>query len=303
MTSLAWDRQAGVLRFETELLAGVIRADGTHHGVADLVYRPTGVRIDQGIALALYRLLCRDGWMGEAREMGHVAVPTEDGVEVRWEPCLAHQVRLQARFVIREPGLIDCIIDVTGKSFYRDYELFLSSYFTSQFRPGVYLQPVHGEDLSGPTQVLPEANPIFREMYLAFPRDERAAHLITDGRWQRGRHWTRFLPARYYGLPLGFYTQREGVVDVLLMGRPSDTFAVNMAYATLDPIDRVGQHNSLYLSLFGRDLHPGERWQTAVRLVVGTFGRDSATHRAQYEHFLAYYGDGPRTYEVTWNSD
>ncbi len=82
------------------------------------------------------------------------------------------------------------------------------------------------------------------------------------------------------------------------MGLPRDVFAVSMAYATADPPDRVGQHNSLYLSLFGRDLHPGERWQTVVRLVVGPFGQDPEQHRALYAAFLQAYQDLPAVLEV-----
>ncbi len=42
------------------------------------------------------------------------------------------------------------------------------------------------------------------------PCNEAAAHCLTDGRWQRGRHFTRFLGARYCALPLGFYGQVGG---------------------------------------------------------------------------------------------
>lgn len=298
MTGLNWNAETGELRFETELLRGTLRADGSRHAITELIYRPTDTRVDRGMLLALYRLLSRSAWMGEARVMSHTVTPTEDGIELVWAPGLAHQARLSARFAIREPACVDCIIDVVGCAYYPDYEVFVSNYFASTLRSGGYVRPVPGEGDESVVQVQPEANPVFREMYVAFPRDEPAAHLITDGRWQRGRHFTRFLPARYYGLPLGFYSQREGPVDVLVMGLPRDTFAVSMAYATDDPADRVGQHNSLYLSLFGRDLHPGERWQTAVRLAVGDFNRDPRQHRAQYDEFVAVYGSEPKVLEL-----
>lgn len=287
MTHLAWNAESGELRFRTESLEGTLRADGTRHAVTQLIHRPTGVRVDRDMLLAIYRLLSRSAWMGEARVMSHTVRPTEDGIELAWMPRLAHQVLLSARFAIHEPDYIDCTIGVVGHAYYPDYEVFVSNYFARSFRSGGYVGPARGEEMKASIQVQPQGSPIFREMYITFPRDEQSAHLITDGRWQRGRHFTRFLPARYYGLPLGFYSQTEGPLDVLLMGLPCDTFAVSMAYATDDPSDNVGQHNSFYLSLFGKDLHPGERWQTTVRLVVGAFSRDPRQHSAQYEKFLA----------------
>lgn len=298
MSRITWNANDGRLDFQTELLQGTLRADGTRHGIVELIHRPTGARIDRDFVLALYRLLCRSGWMGEAREMSHTVRPTDAGLELTWAPRPAHAVQLSARFAILEPNAIDCTIGVVGHAFYPDYEVFLSNYFAKGLRSGGYLQPTGRDSAIEPEQIQPVANGLFREMYISFPRDERAANLITDGRWQRGRHFTRFLPARYYGLPIGFYSQGSGPVDVLVMGRPDDTFAVSMAYATDDPQDAVGQHNSLYLSLFGKDLHPGERWETTVRLVVDDSNRDASRHRAAYADFLAAHGKSAATLDV-----
>lgn len=294
MTTLDWNAVAGRLRFETEMLRGMVVADGQEQVISEVTYKPSGVRVDTGMMLAPYRLLARGAWMGEARVMPHRAEPTGDGIDIVWGASLQHQATLRLRITFPEPGAIDVAIDVTGHALYRDYELFMSSYFREGFRSGAYVAPVLGEAADRVVQLRPEANPLFREMYLAFPRDERAANIVTDGRWQRGRHHTRFLPARYYGLPLGFYGQRDGPLDVLFMGSPEDVFAVNMAYATEEPDDHVGQHNSLYLSLFGRDLHPGERWQTRVRLAFGDFDRDPVAHREAYDRFLEGHAPTPR---------
>lgn len=286
MTKLDWNASEGQLQFETTVLRGVLRADGRHHSISELVYKPTDTRVDSGMMLAPYRLLARSAWMGEARAMPHRVNPTEDGIEIIWDASLNHQVTLGMRITFPDPHLIDTTIDVTGHAFYPDYEVFLSAYFRQGFRSGAYVRPAMGESPTTAIQLQPEGNPLFREMYLAFPRDEQAAHIITDGRWQRGRHHTRFLPARYYGLPLGFYGQTGGALDVLFMGTPEDVFAVNMAYLAADPEDQVGQHNSLYLSLFGRDLHPGERWRTRVRLAFGEYGRDQNAHQQEYQRFI-----------------
>ena len=54
----------------------------------------------------------------------------------------------------------------------------------------------------------------------------------------------------------------SGPVDALLMGRTEDVQAVGLTYAGDEANDGVAGHRSQYLSLFGRDLHPGEGWRT-----------------------------------------
>jgi hypothetical protein len=287
MTQLNWQSDDGILEFETKLLKGILQANGHHQAITQLIYKPTSTRLDNGMMLAPYRLLSHSGWMGEARSMAHQATAIEDGLQIVWSPTHAHQATLSTHIRFREPGYIDTDIDVVGHAFYPNYEVFMSAYFREGFRSGGYLSSIKTKSSNAVVQVRPEHNPIFQEMYLSFPRDEAAAHVITDGRWQRGRHHTRFLPARFYGLPLGFYSQVDGPVEALFMGLPDDVYSVNMAYFTDDPNDHVGQHNSLYLSLFGQDLHPGERWQTTVRFTVGEFGGDQDMHQEEYRQFLS----------------
>ena len=284
MTTFTWNADQGRGEFQTDRLTGVLRADGRQVLISEVIDRLSGRRIDGGMLFAPYRLLARSAWMGEAREMTHRVTPQANGIDVEWEPSIAHQVSLRMEIRIGRVGILDCAIEVVGHAYYPAYEVFLSSYFARGFAPGGYLAPLAPSELDA-TQVRPQANPIFREMYVAFPRDEAAAGLLTDGRWRRGRHHTRFLAARYYGMPLGFYARDDGPLDVLLMGLPEDVYSVSMAYRTDDPSDDVGQHNSLYLSLFGRDLHPGERWRTSVRLVIDDFNRDRERHRTAFDAF------------------
>jgi hypothetical protein len=188
--------------------------------------------------------------------------------------------------LIVSDNAIDCTIDVASYAAYADYELMMSAYFAEGFKPGAYIGPGVRGPVAEIEQVRPVAAPFLRDLYLAFPRDERAANILTDGRWQRGRHLTRFAPVRYYAIPFGFYSHQATGLDILLMSRAEDVFAVSMAYHSDDPTDDVGQHRSLYLSLFGRDLDPGQRVQTAVRLQLGEWGGDATAHQNQYARFL-----------------
>jgi hypothetical protein len=187
---------------------------------------------------------------------------------------------------ITGPDTIDCTVDVASYARYPDYELMISAYFAEGLKPGAYIGPGVRGPVEEIEQIRPVATPFVRDMYLAFPRDERSANIVTDGRWQRGRHLTRFAPVRYYALPLGFYAHQESGLDVLLMAESADVFAVSMAYHSDDPQDDVGQHRSLYLSLFGRDLDPGQRMRARYRLQLGAFHSRVDEHARQYQRFL-----------------
>ncbi len=283
----------GELSFRTAGLEGTMLADGRRHGVTRLVHRPSGVELTGGPGplLALYRILCRDGWLGEAREMRHAVEAGDDGLRLVWEPRALHLARLEAYFQVRSDDALDLEVTVTGCAAYEAYEVFLSNYFHPALRSGGYVRP-SGEppeaQCAGMVQIEPEAHPVFRNLYVTLPRDEAAAHLFTDGRWQRGRHWTRFLPARYYSRPMGYYRHQAANVDVLIMGLEADVPAVSMAYAPGDfGPDHVSDHHSLYFSLWGRDLRPGARWCTKLRLVVGAWGGDPNEHLRHWQAFAA----------------
>jgi hypothetical protein len=134
-------------------------------------------------------------------------------------------------------------------------------------------------------QLRPQVADVFEGMWPSFPRDEAAAHSLTDGRFQSGRWHFRALGARYYSMPVAFFS--DGAVDVLLMGRPADVAAVTVAYAADESMDGVAAHRSFYFSLFGCDLTAGKPVSARVRLVVEALGADAALHEARYREFLA----------------
>lgn len=267
--------------FESDLIQARVESDGialrSHY-----IEKATGVRI--GELLLPYRLLSRDGWHGEAREMQHRFTPGQNGYEVDWAATIAHPVNLHMAVQASGEGTFDVTVRAEILGSLPDYELFQSWYFDPGYEAGSYVTPLPYETPSAPgvLQVCPRDGDLYREMYVSFPRDERAAELLCDGRWQRGRHFTRFLPCRYYALPLGFYANRSNGLGIVMMGRREDTFAVNMAYHSDDPQNSVGCHNSFYLSLLGRDVKAGETVTTRFRMVIGRFGADAGRHLAEW---------------------
>jgi len=113
---------------------------------------------------------------------------------------------------------------------------------------------------------------------------------MTDGRGQKGRWYWRVACGRRYAYPIGFATDRQ--VDVVLMGRPEDVSSVGVTYsADGDNYDGVARHHALYLSLFGKDLYPGDGWRTQVRLVIATHeDRDNAI-LATFKQFVDEHPD------------
>jgi hypothetical protein len=298
-----WDAGRGTFSFRTQGMEGVLAADGVRHGVLQLTERQSGFSVTGGPLLAVYRLLARGAWMGEAREMPHRVEGLPDGLRLTWPPRLVHQVHLTATFRVVEAAGVDALdleLDAVGHAAYDGYEVFVSNYFAPGLRTGAYVRAVAGEPSDeGLVRVEPLAHPAFRGMYLAFPRDDAASALYTDGRWQAGRHRTRFAPLRPWGLPVAVARFPEPGVDVLIMGLPEDVAGVCMAYAAPPgEDDEVAAHRSLYLSCWGRDLRPGIRWRTVVRLAVGRWHGDPRAHREAWSLFLAAYRDYPRTAEV-----
>ncbi len=286
MADLNWNAEQGELEFQLAELKGVVTANGSRVRVRSLTHKPSQTLIGD-ILMTPYRALCRSGWMGELRIMGHTAAPTETGLRVVWRPRLAHLAQVAMDVTPREPNIIDVDFEVVGHQHYPKYEILLSNYFTEHFSGGAYVQPPPYVTERPPMGefVRPNNEPIYRDMYVGFPRDEASAHILSDGRWQSGRNWTRFLAARYYAHPVGVYSQVDGPLDALVMGLRDDVFSVSMAYSAIGGLDRVAKHYSLYLHLFGEDLAPGALWRTRTRLIVGPYERSADVHQKLLQQF------------------
>ena len=249
-------------------------------------------------AFSVFRAYARSGWLTELRATQPGVSRKENGATLTWPPTFQHQAKLCATFSVKEPDCIDLDIAVVGCTYYRDYELLISNYVAPSLRGGLFVKEPGDALDGGPEKVMVTSSPVYQGMYPFFPRDERAAHVMTDGRGQKGRwHW-QVVCGRPYAFPLGFAS--DGRVDVLLMGRPEDVSAVGVTYSgNGERCDGVARHHALYLSLFGRDLHPGEGWRTQVRLVVGAYGNRVEKLVSAFERFREEKAGISRTFEVS----
>jgi len=304
-----WNDGGTEFSFETEELRGVLVADcgsaepqNNRHRIRDLVHKPSGVRVtpeggmmEQAGSFTLFRCYAHDAWLTELRSLEPVVTRHDDGATLLWPPKIEHQVRTTARFIVREPNLIDVDLSVEGYCHYPDYELLFSNYVAPDLKGNLFVtkNPLGGGDCE---RICVTDNPAFHGMYNFFPRDERAAHTMTDGRGQRGRWYWRPACGRPYAYPMGCACN-DGT-SVLLMGRPEDVSGVGVTYsAEGDNYDGVAKHHALYLSLFCRDLSPGEAWRTQVRLAVC----DGVTDRVALDacdSFLSEVASIPRSFEI-----
>jgi hypothetical protein len=305
-----WHDTKDELNFESETLTGTLVADcgeetsNNRHHIKNLIHNPTGTRVTpeggmmQGAgSFTLFRVLARSSWLTELRATRPSVERKEDGAILIWEPTIKHQVKTTADFSIKDPNIIDIDISIEGYAYYPDYELLCSNYVSEQLSGGLFVRQNELSDEGGHEKILVTDNAAFHGMYNFFPRDEYAAHIMTDGRGQKGRWYWRLACGRRYACPLGFAT--DGQVDVLFMGRPEDVYAVGATYAAdAEHADGVARHHALYLSLFGRDLHPGDGRRTQVRLVVDGFMNQEERLLGVYEAFLSDVADVERTFEV-----
>ena len=120
---------------------------------------------------------------------------------------------------------------------------------------------------------------------------------MTDGRGQRGRHYWRVACGRPYAYPIALTANDKTLVA--LMGRPQDVSSVGVTYwGEAGADDGVAQHHAQYLSLFARDLHPGDGWRTRVRLAIGDESPEGRDPLALFESFLAGDDGQPDRFEI-----
>ncbi len=244
--------------FDTGELRGRLRNDGRPVGLAPLIETRTGRNLAQrqGV-LSIYRLLephrrHPDGW----DRADTVARLHPDGsVETVWPATEAAPFELRATWRWASANAVDLAIRLEARAPLRAFEVFCASYFAGFERAFACVRAPEGP-LWRPADP-PEG------VWQAFPRDEAAAARLRDGRWQIPPRPVDWAIRPTFALPAGLRLDSASGLAAFILGRSSDCFAVLMPH-------HEEPHRSLYLSLFGHDLAPGERASTAVRLLIAS---------------------------------
>ena len=299
---VTWNPEIEKMEFNLSHLSGVINFSKSHHfsevryTPSNMLISPDGSGMEHVGLLNFFRVLVSGGYLTELRAEKPLVKPEKDGVTLTWLPTIRRQANVTIRFTFREPNIIDMDMSVESLANYPGFEILLSAYHAPGFVSGAYV----AKEEFGP--VVPEQiritdQPMIHGIWPFFPRDEAGANLLTDGRHQKGRWYWRMAVGRRYGMPMAFFN--KGDVDVLLMGRPEDVYAVGATYEGDPETDDIAAHRSLYLSLFGEDLVAGEGRRTQMRMVIGKFGSDPKKHASLYEAFLNDVKLKPRSHEST----
>lgn len=254
--------------FNTGVLRGKLRADGKSKGLSAVVHVPSGMVLDSSLGLfSHYRVFSANhrystaawDWPSEAR------LAPDGSVEVRWPATAERPFELSAVYRWAAPDTLDLETRVQAKTALAKFESFLASYFSEGFTNAVVW--VRSEGATGGRFMAAGKS---CGHWLAFPRDEAAAAIIQDGRWKYAPSPVDWVIMPRLAQPLGSRCCPANGLRALLMSPPPDCFAL------LTPFD-TDPHRSMYLSLFGRDLKPGETARARARLVIGIMSGERTT--------------------------
>ncbi len=244
--------------FDTGVLKGKLRAEGKSTGLSSVVHLPTGMTLDSSMGLmGHYRFFGTNQrystaawfWPSEAKLR-------EDGsVEAHWPSAADRPFELRAVYRWADPNTLDVETIVQAKTNLTRFEVFLASYFSEAFTNAAVSVRSNG-------QTRFEAADKRYGAWQAFPRDDQAAAIIQDGRWKFPPYPVDWVARTPLAKPLGVRRCAVNGLDAVVMSPPADCFAV------MTPFD-ADPHRSMYLSLFGRDLKPGEVARARARLIIG----------------------------------
>ncbi len=274
MTAQLAFRSAGnEFTFDTGVLQGKLRAGGKANGLSSVVHIPSGVRLDASLGLfSHYRVFTVEkrygtaawDWAAESR------LNPDGSVETRWPATAERPFELRATYRWASPNALDVETRVESKADLQGFEVFLATYLTAGFTNAqVYTNP--GQPAFKP--VLPEAG-----TWQAFPRDDKAAAIIKDGRWKLEPNPVDWTIMPRLAAPLAIRRAPATQLTSVVMAQPSDCFAVCTPH-------QFEPHYSTYLSLFGEDIKAGNAKVARTRLLIGAGLTDTEAVTA-YKSFL-----------------
>lgn len=261
------------VEFDTGVFRGSVRLDGKSQGIPSLIHIPTGINVAAepklpGL-LSYYRIFSTGKrYTHAARDWPVTFKILEDGaLRIAFAPAPEHPLELTGTFRWSAPDTLDLETTVTPQVDLPKFEVFLSSYLAKGYEGSVYLKP-NRYSKTKPTFIRTNWSELTDGNYLIFPRELTDLPMIYDGRWEIGPSPVTWAFSRYLEAPVGVRRNAENGLAIAWMARPEDCFAIALPY-NKQPPDGVSGHESLYLSLFGRDL-PADQTATArCRMIVG----------------------------------
>jgi hypothetical protein len=247
--------------FDTTVLRGKLHANGKPMGLTEVVHIPSGKRLDASAGiLSFYRVFTANKRYGTAAwdwPNGKATRLPDGAVEYAWPATDDRPFEFKAIYLWKNPTTIDVEITVTARAELKGFESFLASYFAKDLAtPAAYVAKLPDLDKPGFLVAKKDAGD-----WQMFPRDEKSAPLIKDGRWTIEPNPVDWALRPQLAAPLCIRRDADNKLAVIVMAPPEDCFAVAMPY-------EGEQHFSMYLSLLGRDLKAGQTLKAHGRLVV-----------------------------------
>ncbi len=263
--------------FDTGMLRGRLRAGGESKGLTEVVHVPSGITLDSSMGLfGHYRVFTADTrygsgawhWPSEAQ------LRADGSVEVRWTATKDRPFELRAVYKWATPSALDVETSVEARTNLTKFESFLASYFSPSFTNSlVYVGGAAGGP--GVPAFTPAEQPA--GVWQAFPRDDAAVSVIRDGRWTHPPSPVDWTIMPRLAKPIGLRRNMAAGLTAIVMAPPNDCFAVLTPHQT-------EAHRSMYLSLFGRDLKPGETASAHARLLIAAKPSDAEIVRAYNDY-------------------
>jgi hypothetical protein len=264
-------------RFDTGALRGALRSEGRSRGLIPVVDCASGTAIARGAGLfSHYRLLDAEsryghaGWDWASRSR----LLADGSVEVRWTADEEHPFDMTARYRWAASNALDVTTSVVPREDLECFEVFLASYFHGFPTSLVYVGS--SPETGGQPGFLKAKKTA--GVWQMFPRDEKAARLIGDGRWQRPPNPVQWTIMPRLARPLAMRRDEATGLSGLVMAPAEDCFAVATPYGEEG-------HRSLYLCLFGHDVQAGRNATVRSRLVIDR-GISHERAVALYEAYL-----------------
>ena len=247
----------GEFTFDTGVLRGNLRADGKSLGLSSVVHVPSDTVLDRSMGLfSHYRLFTN----GKRYGAGVWDLPSNanlrpDGaVEMTVINAPDRPFELRAIYRWHDPATLDLETVVKAKRDLPGFEVFLASYFGSQFTNALVFTTIDSE----PKFVAADRSAGHWQMYV---RDDAALGLVNDGRWTFPPNPVDWTVCGKLGQPFAIRRALDLNLNALLMAPVGECFAIATPHQT-------ESHYSTYFSLFGRDLKSGETAHARSRLAI-----------------------------------
>ncbi len=251
----------GGYTFDTGVVKGMLRQNGTSRALTSVVHIPTGTRLDGSVGIAgHYRVFTKNKRYGTAAwDWPSTAELLPDGrVRTTWPAAEGRPFEMTALYQWADQQTLDIETTVTARADLTGFESFFASYFTEAFpspyvladtkEPKVLWYFLRGEKSLG-------------DWLMFVSQADPRPPIIQDGRWLLEPNPVAWTVLPRLDAPLCVRRGEGHKLAVVVMAPRQDCFTVAMPH-------EGESHYSLYLSLFGRDVKAGESVKAHSRFVV-----------------------------------